>query len=96
VDLDAAPEELSQLEVVEPSIMLPSLETVLAAAEGWGAAMRGGDVAAQREVLAALIERVVPVRFGRGRYGVEIAWTLLGEGLRAAANGSAYAERSAA
>ena len=29
--------------------------------------MREGDIAAQREVLAALIERVVPVRVGRGR-----------------------------
>ena len=29
-------------------------------------AMRGGDIAAQREVLAALIKRVVPVRVGRG------------------------------
>jgi hypothetical protein len=35
VDLDAATEELRRLQVVEPSIVLPSLETVLAAAEGW-------------------------------------------------------------
>ena len=83
VDLDAATEALSQLQVVEPSIELPPLETVLAAAEGWGAAMREGDIAAQREVLAALIERVVPVRVGRGQYDVEIAWTPLGEALRA-------------
>jgi hypothetical protein len=34
VDLDAASEELSRLAVVERSITLPSLETVLAAAEG--------------------------------------------------------------
>ena len=66
VDLDAATEALSQLQVVEPSVALPPLETVLAAAEGWGAAMRDGEIAAQREVLAALIERVVPVRVGRG------------------------------
>jgi DNA invertase Pin-like site-specific DNA recombinase len=96
VDLDAATEALNQLQVVEPSVALPPLETVLAAAAGWGAAMRDGEIAAQREVLAALIERVVPVRFGRGRYGVEIAWTLLGEGLQAAVLGSAYAERSVA
>jgi hypothetical protein len=36
--LDAATEELSRLEVVASSITLPSLETVLAAAEGWEAA----------------------------------------------------------
>ena len=97
VDLDAATEELSRLQVVEPSVMLPPLETVLAAAEGWGAAMRDGDIAAQREVLAALIERVVPVRIGRGKYGVEVSWTPLGEGLRAVALSSAgIPERSAA
>jgi hypothetical protein len=82
-DLDTATEELNWLEVVEPRVELPSLEAVLAAAQGWGAAMRGGDIAAQREVLAALIERVVPVRVGRGPYAVDIAWTPLGEGLRA-------------
>ena len=89
VDLDAATEALNQLQVVEPSVALPPLETVLAAAEGWGAAMRDGDIAAQREVLAALIERVVPVRIGRGTYDVEIVWTPLGEGLRVASQGTA-------
>jgi hypothetical protein len=46
--------------------------------------MRDGEIAAQREVLAALIERVVPVRIGRGQYDVEVAWTPLAEALRAA------------
>jgi hypothetical protein len=97
VDLDAATEELGRLQVVEPSVTLPPLETVLAAAEGWGAAMREGEIAAQREVLAALVERVVPVRTGRGQYGVEVSWTPLGEGLRAVALSSAgIPERSAA
>ena len=58
--------------------------------------MREGDIAAQREVLAALIERVVPVRVGRGHYAVEITWSPLGDGLRAAAIGSTQSERSAA
>jgi hypothetical protein len=83
-DLDAATEELGRLEVVEPSVSLPPLEKVLAAVQGWGTAMRDGDIAAQREVLAALIERVMPRRIGRGRYEVEIVWTPLGEGLREA------------
>jgi hypothetical protein len=83
-DLDAATEELNRLEVVEPSVALPSLEIVLAAAEGWGAAMRGGGIAARREVLAVLIERVVPVRIGRGQYDVEVAWTPLAEAFRVA------------
>jgi site-specific DNA recombinase len=83
VDLDAATEALGQLQRVEPRVTLPPLETVLAAAEGWRAAMRDGDIAAQREVLAILIERVVPVRTGRGQYDVEVAWTPLAEALRA-------------
>jgi DNA invertase Pin-like site-specific DNA recombinase len=84
VDLDAATQELDRLRVVEPGVTLPPLETVLAAAEGWGAAMREGDIAAQREVLAALIDRVVPVRIGRGKYDVNVIWTPLGGALRAA------------
>jgi hypothetical protein len=89
-DLDAATEELNRLEVVEPSVALPSLEIVLAAAESWGAAMRGGGIAARREVLAVLIERVVPVRIGRGQYAVEVAWTPLAEALRAAVLSTNY------
>jgi hypothetical protein len=97
VDLDAATEALSQLQVVQPNIELPPLETVLTAAEGWGAAMRGGDIAAQREVLAAVIERVVPTRVGRGTYAVEIVWTPLGEGLNVSATTSnGVGERPAA
>src|SRR5829696_5779488 len=83
VDLDAATEALGRLQLPEPNVELPPLETVLAAAEGWGVAMRDGDVAVQREVLAALIDRVVPVRTGRGTYDVTIEWTPLGDGLRA-------------
>jgi hypothetical protein len=88
-DLDAATEALGQMQGVEPNTTLPPLETVLAAAEGWGAAMRGGELAAQRDVLAVLIDRVVPVRTGRGTYDAEIEWTPLGEGLRAASQGTA-------
>jgi hypothetical protein len=48
-------------------------------------------------VLAAVIERVVPVRVGRGTYTVEIVWTPLGEGLNAAATTSnGVGERPAA
>jgi hypothetical protein len=81
-DLDAATEALSRLQVVEPSVILPPLEAVLTAAAGWGAVMRDGDIAAQREVLTALIERIVPVRTGRGKYDVKVLWTPLGEALR--------------
>jgi hypothetical protein len=63
-DLNAATAELDRLQVVGASAKLPPLETVLTTAEGWGAAMQGGSIAAQRDVLAALIDRVVPVRVG--------------------------------
>jgi len=33
---------------------------------------------------AALIQRIAPVRTGHGKYGMEIIWTPLSEGLRAA------------
>jgi hypothetical protein len=97
VDLDAAMQELERLQAVGPGVTLPPLETVLAAAEGWGAAMRDGDIAAQREVLVALIERIMPVQIRRGTYGVEIEWTPLAQGLRvASATPADLAHRSAA
>jgi hypothetical protein len=40
------------------------------------------DVPAQREILAVLIERVVPVRLGRGRYSATVTWTATGRALR--------------
>ena len=45
--------------------------------------MRKGDLALRRDVLAALVEQVAPVRMRRGQYEVTIIWTPLGEGLRA-------------
>lgn len=46
--------------------------------------MRGGEIAARVEVLAALIERVVAGRVERSTYEVEIVRTAGGEGLLAA------------
>src|SRR5829696_6028025 len=97
VDLETATEELGRLQVVEQSNPLPPLETVLTTAEGWGQALRDGDSRAQRAVLVALIERVEPVRIGRGKYDVKIDWTPLGEGLRALTQSAVeVADRSAA
>jgi hypothetical protein len=67
---------------------LPPLADVLRAAGGWATALAGADVPTRREVLAELIERVVPVRLAPGRYRVEITWTPLGEALRALAAGA--------
>ena len=46
--------------------------------------MRGGDIAARRVVLVALIDRIVPVRVGHGKYDVDIVWAPLSEGLHVA------------
>ena len=43
------------------------------------------DVAAQRGVLAQLVDHAIPRRVGHARHGVEMAWTPLGDALREAA-----------
>ncbi len=47
-----------------------------------GDVLHGADVAALREVLAILVDQIVPVRERPGIYRVEITWTPLGEALR--------------
>ncbi len=96
-DLEAATAAQDQIKKLHRGFALPPLETVLAAAEGCGAALHRGDIATQREVLPALIEQIVPVQVGRGRYTAEITRTPLGEGLRAeTASPMGIAGRSAA
>jgi hypothetical protein len=58
---------------------LPELEDVLAVLGGWRAAVESGDVAAQRDVLAFLVQRVVPKREGPNAYTVEVVWTPAGD-----------------
>lgn len=83
-DFEAAEVEAERLRGVEVLPVLPPLEGVLREAGGWAVALHGGETAAQREVLAALVDRAVAVRIGRGRYRVEVRWTGLGEALLAA------------
>ena len=82
-DLSAAAAEADRLRGDKPTTALPPLETVLLQAGGWTTALHEGNVAAQRDVLAALIKRVVPRRYGRAQYRVEIVWSVLGEALQA-------------
>jgi hypothetical protein len=44
--------------------------------------LQGAEVEPQRDVLALLVERVVPIRERHGVYRVEIRWTPLGDALR--------------
>jgi hypothetical protein len=61
---------------------LPPLTDVLRDAGDWGEILAGTDIEAQRNILADLIERVVPERVGYGKYEVHIGWTPLGRALR--------------
>jgi hypothetical protein len=84
-DMEAAETELPSLRR-EPGTTgpnLPPIEQVLASAGSWASVLEGADVAAQREVLAVLVERIVAVRERQNVYRVEVTWTPLGEALRA-------------
>ena len=61
---------------------LPPLADVLRNAGGWGEILAGADIEAQRNILADLVERVVPERVGYGKYEARIEWTPLGKALR--------------
>ena len=81
-DLDAATAEMERLGQPAPALVLPSLEALLQADGGWATMLGSGEMAAQRDVLATLVDRVVPVRGKRGQYQATITWTPLGESLR--------------
>lgn len=85
-DVEAANAELSRLRGREPSAVLPDLDEVLRAVDSWGNVLAAADVAAQRDVLAALVETITPRRVRRGRYEPEVVWTPLGASLRALAD----------
>jgi DNA invertase Pin-like site-specific DNA recombinase len=79
--LRAAETELARLRNATPTAAeLPSLDSVLAMAGSW-ATMLQRNAAAQRDVVTALVERVVPIRERRSVYRVEITWTALGKRL---------------
>jgi excisionase family DNA binding protein len=83
-DADAAEAELATVryDAARPRPKLPPLDRLLATAGGWTTVLEGAAVVAQREVLAVLIERMVPVRERQSVYRVEITWTPLCDALR--------------
>ncbi len=91
-DADATQRELTRLRANELRPTLPPLDTVRKAAKGWATCFTSAEAApqrphysqAQRDVLATLLERIVPVRVGHGKYRVDATWTPLGTALRAA------------
>ena len=81
-EAEAATAELASLKEADTAPVLPDLATVLRDASSWQEILAGSDIAAQRDVLALLIEQVVPERVGRGQYEPMITWTPLGAALR--------------
>jgi DNA invertase Pin-like site-specific DNA recombinase len=78
-ELDTAEEQLELFRTTQPlRSKLPPLEHVLKAAGGWSGILSGSNILAQRDVLHALVERIVPSREGRGVYRAEVIWTQLG------------------
>ena len=80
-DLNAAEAELARIAAERPAPALPQLTEVLRSAGSWRELLRNSRVPAQREVLAALIDRATLVRTGYRSYGAEIVWTPLGQAL---------------
>jgi DNA invertase Pin-like site-specific DNA recombinase len=81
-DLEAAEAELGRLRVVRPTPALPTLEEALHHAGRWHDLLATGDTRRQREVLAVLVDRVIPERISHGKYTAVIVWSETGEQLR--------------
>lgn len=85
-DLKGAQEEIERLRADRPATAaIPDIEVVLTELDDWAAAWRSEDVPQRRDVLRALIERIVPERIGFGRYKVDVKWTVAGLALQQAA-----------
>jgi len=61
---------------------LPRIEQVINVAGSWATILLGSDASAQRDVLAALVDQVVPVRERHGIYRAGVTWTPFGKALR--------------
>lgn len=84
-DLSGAELELERTRGIKAErLTLPPVDEVLREAGGWAAVLRGGDTLGLRGLLALLIERAEPIRISHGKFDAAIAWTVLGQALRAA------------
>ena len=72
-EMEAAQTELTRLRAPAPSSTArPSLDALLTTAGSWRSILDGADIPAKRDVLAILVERVVPERVGWGRYTARV------------------------
>ena len=83
-DLDAINAELGRLAAQSPAPVLPPLPDVLQKLSAWSDALTAVDLSAQRDVLEIVIQKVRPVRVGRGTYEADIDWSTQGLALREA------------
>lgn len=82
-DIDAAELELAEIRQTEAPPILLAFDDVLRALGDWPAVLNDGPITERRDTLVRLIERIIPVRVGYGRYKPEITWTPLGVALGA-------------
>jgi hypothetical protein len=94
-DLDAAEAELGRLSDEQREPPLPELDAILRSIPSWGAVLEGVDVSAQREILAALIDRVTPSREGWRAWRTEITWNAMGRALEGTARSLAASDQTA-
>ena len=80
-DLEAIEVALERIGSRKPDPALPDLDVVLGELGGWVKALQEADIPAKRDVLAVLVQQVVPVRQRIGVYSADITWTPLGQKL---------------
>jgi len=79
--LNSAEESLNA-PAIQEGVALPPLADVLGRVGGWTTVLSTGPIPEQRDMLAVLIERVLPRRVSFGRYTAEVTWTELGKALQ--------------
>lgn len=78
-DLDKVREQLDGIRRGAPKVAsLAPLEVVLGSCAAMARALAESEVGPLRETLGHLLERVSPVRLGRGRYELDYTWTPMG------------------
>jgi site-specific DNA recombinase len=90
-DIDSASAELAELREQTAPLTLPPFDQVMREVGSWGLVLQSGTMAEQRELLPVLIDTVIPIRVGYGKYTAQISLTPLGQAVRAVAGDSAGA-----
>lgn len=84
-DLEAGEAEMARLRGRVRPTTLPPIDAVLTGIGGWASAFQTAASAPVRQALGVLVDRLEPVRVGRGTYEARIDWSPVGWGLLGAA-----------